>query len=203
MKSISVLMILAALSLGFEAPQFVTGTVYDDSGQTLPGVTVVEKGTTSGVTTDINGFYSIQVSSEKSKLVFSLVGYATQEIHVGKRKVIDVTLSTDTQELQEIVVTGNSRKRHKRSFLKSDKSMRFMSSPQPLMGSGYVEYDNDFNTEEYSTINENEFRKVIDKPLSTFSIEIVTIDSSTNSSKATSVPGGTQRYIPVSGAVQA
>lgn len=169
MKSISVLMILAALGLGSGASQYVTGTVYDETGQGIPGVNVVEKGTTSGVTTDINGTYSIQVEGVKSTLVFSSVGFTTQEIKVGKRKIIDVTMSAETEALQEVVVTGYSRGRKLFRSKKAD-----FSSVQGN-GYGFVEMedrDGYFNTEEYSTIQENEFRKVMDKPLSTFSIDV-------------------------------
>ena len=84
----------------------VTGTVTDgESGETLPGASVVVKGTTTGTITGVNGDYSINVT-DGSVLVISFVGYATQEVTVGSRSVIDVTLATDVEQLGEVVVIG-------------------------------------------------------------------------------------------------
>jgi TonB-linked SusC/RagA family outer membrane protein len=71
----------------------------------LPGVNVVEKGTTNGTITNVDGVYSLSVS-EGATLVFSSVGYTTEEIAVGSRSVIDLVMSTDIKQLQEIVVVG-------------------------------------------------------------------------------------------------
>ncbi|WP_425392623.1 SusC/RagA family TonB-linked outer membrane protein [Ekhidna sp.] len=93
------------------AQRTVSGTVTDDEGVSLPGVNVVIKGTTTGVTTDIDGNYRLQVN-DGDVLVFSYVGFEPQEINVGTRSVVDVTLGGAT-ELQEVVVTayGTSSKR--------------------------------------------------------------------------------------------
>ena len=84
----------------------VTGVVTDDVGEPLPGVNIVIKGTTIGQVTDMNGQYAINVSNQDAVLVFSFVGYTVQEIVVGSRRVIHVTLSEDTQEMEEVVVVG-------------------------------------------------------------------------------------------------
>lgn len=86
----------------------VTGTVNDDAGQPLPGVSIVEKGTTNGTTTDVEGRYAINVSGGSSTLVISFIGFGTQEITVGNRNSIDVSLSADVTALDEVVVTGYS-----------------------------------------------------------------------------------------------
>jgi len=177
MKKLMVLIIVAIVGMGSTSTQYVTGTVYDETGVTLPGVNVVEKGTTNGVITDMNGFYSIQVSGERSKLVFSAVGMATQEIKVGEKKVIDVNMKFDTNQLQEVVVTGYAAKRENKSLGKASHNRSFLQTHAADMTSGNAprmayESNDNFNTEEYSTINENEFRKVLDKPLSTFSIDV-------------------------------
>ena len=88
------------------AQRTVSGKVTDDSGEGLPGVNVVIKGTTTGVTTDLDGNYQISVPDDNTVLVFSSVGMATQEVAVGARSTIDLGMSVDTQELQEVVVTG-------------------------------------------------------------------------------------------------
>ena len=83
----------------------ITGTVTDNSGP-LPGVNVSVKGTTTGVVTDINGKYSINVSGNDAVLVFSFVGYVTNEFPVGEMREINVVLNEDTHEIEEIVVVG-------------------------------------------------------------------------------------------------
>ncbi|MCD6200424.1 MAG: TonB-dependent receptor [Bacteroidales bacterium] len=84
----------------------ITGTVTSQEGNTLPGVTILVKGTQRGTITDANGNYMIKLSNADSVLVFSFVGYVTQEVRVGSRKVINVTLSVSTEKLDEVVVVG-------------------------------------------------------------------------------------------------
>jgi len=84
----------------------VTGTVTDaDDGTTLPGVNIQAKNTEIGTITDVNGNYSITVP-ENAVLLFSYIGYATQEVEVGNRTVINVALELQTELLEEIVVIG-------------------------------------------------------------------------------------------------
>src|SRR5690606_20218669 len=84
----------------------VTGTITDDQGIPIPGVNIVEKGTTNGVAADFDGNYSIEVSSSGSILTFSSIGFATQEIEVGSSSSIDVIMRIDSQTLDEVVVVG-------------------------------------------------------------------------------------------------
>lgn len=84
----------------------ITGTVTDANGSPLPGVNIVEKGTNNGAVTDLDGNYSITVSSEEAVLSFSFVGYLTEEIEVGGQTNVDVTLIEDIQALDEVVVVG-------------------------------------------------------------------------------------------------
>jgi len=79
-------------------------TSYEDS-ETLPGVNVVEKGTSNGTVTNVNGEYTLTVQ-EGATLVFSSVGYTTEEVAVGNRSVIDLVMNQDIQQLQELVVVG-------------------------------------------------------------------------------------------------
>ena len=76
-----------------------------ENNEGLPGVNVVEKGTTNGTVTDVQGNYSLEVS-EGATLVFSSVGYVTEEVEIGNRTVIDLTMNEDVQRLQELVVVG-------------------------------------------------------------------------------------------------
>lgn len=102
------LLLSFALSLivifGAFAQRTVSGKVTDDSGEALLGVNVVIKGTTNGVTTDLEGNYRISVE-DGTVLVFSYVGFETQEVQVGSRTTIDVQLGGAT-ELEEVVVVG-------------------------------------------------------------------------------------------------
>ena len=84
--------------------QTITGSVTDENGVALPGATVLVEGTTNGVSTDFDGNYSINASSDDT-LVFSFIGYASQSILVGSSSTINVTLNADNL-LDEVVVTG-------------------------------------------------------------------------------------------------
>ena len=97
--------------------QTITGTVTSaEDNSTLPGVNVVEKGTTNGSVTDINGKFTIEVPGSESILVFSSVGFLKEEISVGAKSVIDVSMSPDVTSLKEIVVTALGIKREERSL---------------------------------------------------------------------------------------
>jgi hypothetical protein len=85
----------------------ITGTVTsseDDQG--LPGVNVIIRGTATGTVTDIEGNYSLNVPSEADVLIFSSVGFVTQEITIGSQSVIDLVMQADITALEEIVVVG-------------------------------------------------------------------------------------------------
>lgn len=83
----------------------VSGVVKDDTGQPLPGVTVLVKGTSIGTVTELDGSYTL-TAPEEAVLVFSFVGYMVQEINVGNQSIIDVTLREDETSLDEVVVVG-------------------------------------------------------------------------------------------------
>lgn len=96
--------------------QQVSGVISDVNGMFLPGVSVVLKGTTTGVTTDFDGNYSIDVPSQTSVLVFSYLGMATQEIIVGGQSTINVSLEESSEALNEVVVTALGISREKKSL---------------------------------------------------------------------------------------
>ena len=85
--------------------QEVSGTVTDQTGEGLPGASVIVKGTTNGVITDADGKYKLTVP-RGATLAFIYLSYVTQEIQVGSRTVIDVVLALDFTQLEEVVVTG-------------------------------------------------------------------------------------------------
>ncbi|MDR3059857.1 MAG: SusC/RagA family TonB-linked outer membrane protein [Prevotella sp.] len=94
----------------FAQAQTVTGIVKDLGNEPIIGASVSVKGTTTGTLTDIDGKYTISADAQ-SVLVFSFIGFTSQEITVGSQKVIDVTLSESDQQLEEVVVTALGMKR--------------------------------------------------------------------------------------------
>ncbi|MFY0689731.1 MAG: TonB-dependent receptor [Cyclobacteriaceae bacterium] len=104
-----VALMMAALP-GMSQDRTVSGKVATPDGETLPGVTVLVKGTGSGTVTDLDGNFSIGVGDDAT-LVFSFVGFQAQEVAVGARAVVDVVLEYDVQSLSEVVVTGYTSQR--------------------------------------------------------------------------------------------
>ncbi len=98
--------LLERISLGRVTEKTVRGKVTDDQNEGLPGVNIVIKGTQHGTTTNAEGQYEISVPNENSTLIFSFVGYVSQEVPVGSRTSIDVLLKTDQKALEEVVVVG-------------------------------------------------------------------------------------------------
>lgn len=163
----------------------VTGKVTDvDTNSPLPGVNIVVKGTTDGTVTDVEGKYLLKVN-DYDILIFSYIGYVTEEVNTGKKTEINVTLSAEVKALEEIVVTGyapqkkrdvtgsittisGNRKSYSKAEINSVPGVSINGSGTP----GYDQVYMDFNTEGYSTIHENEFKKPIDAPYSTFSIDV-------------------------------
>ncbi len=85
----------------------ITGKVVaSEDGATLPGVNVVIKGTTNGTVTDSNGVYRLAAPASADVIIFSFIGFQTQEVQIGSRTVIDVTMGADVQQLNEVVVVG-------------------------------------------------------------------------------------------------
>jgi TonB-linked SusC/RagA family outer membrane protein len=84
----------------------VTGSVKDDKGMPLPGVSIAVKGSTNGTTTDANGSYSIAVDDGNAVLVFSFIGFTSQEVVVGTQTEINISLAPDLRMLDEVVVIG-------------------------------------------------------------------------------------------------
>jgi len=80
----------------------VTGLVTDQQGETMIGVSILEKGTSNGTITQANGRFSLQVESANSVLVFSYIGYAKQEITVGNVRDLKVVLAVEAKEVDEV-----------------------------------------------------------------------------------------------------
>lgn len=103
-KLLGLVLVFCLLNIQAYAQTKVSGKVLDAKGEGLPGATIIEKGTTNGTSSLSDGSFSINVKPDAT-LIFSFVGYATQEIVVGAQTVINVTL-TDDAALQEVVVVG-------------------------------------------------------------------------------------------------
>ena len=161
-----------------EKPVFVvTGTVFDVNGDAISDVTVIEQKTKSSTTTNSEGKYSISVSGEESILFFTQPGFETHKERVGSRRRIDVILSFAKMEVEEDMeitlemeapaemrsspAPSRDRAYKKASYFNGNGGAMIMQDHQPV-----------FNTEEYDGIEENIFHRPIDKPLSTFSIDV-------------------------------
>lgn len=94
----------------------VTGTVVDEKGESIIGATVQVEGTTNGVITDIDGKYSVRVENDKSTLRFSFVGLVPVVEQVKERRIINVVLKSDTEVLDEVVVTALGIKKEKKKL---------------------------------------------------------------------------------------
>lgn len=84
----------------------ITGIVKDVSGETLPGASITEKGTTSGTQTDFDGKFSMDVTDENAVLVISFLGYSNAEISVNSQTFLSIILKQDASQLDEIVIVG-------------------------------------------------------------------------------------------------
>lgn len=84
----------------------IKGKVTDEKGEALPGVSITQKGTQKGTTSDLDGTYSLEVSEKTSVLVFSYIGYLSQEVTVGNQTVINLMLKEDAKTLDEVIVVG-------------------------------------------------------------------------------------------------
>lgn len=94
----------------------VSGVVKDEKGETLYGVNVVLKGTSTGVVTDLDGKYTLSVPGQDAVLVFSYIGYNAQEVVVGNRRTIDITMVESSQMIEELVVTALGMKRSEKAL---------------------------------------------------------------------------------------
>ncbi len=153
----------------------VTGKVTDESGSPLPGVNVVVKNTSLGTVTNVKGEYSINLNDADKVLVFSFVGYDTREVRISGRLIIDVVMTPSTTSLNEVVVVGygSVAKHDLTGSVAVDKrksngaAVRSRNYPNQAPA-----YQQEFNTEGYSTIHENGYKDVLKQPLSTFSVDV-------------------------------
>ena len=164
-------MLLVMSSVMYAQDRVITGTVTAaEDGNPLAGVNVVLKGSTTGTITNINGYYSIKVAGTAPTLVFSMIGYVTEEIKVGSKAEINVAMEADVRQLEEVVVIN------KRKAEREKKAMSYAISRSEDMSGAAMMYEAEsypvHNTEEYDAIHENIFHGALKNPLSTFSIDV-------------------------------
>ena len=103
---IALLLFLCATTIMYAQTVTVTGTVTDERGESLIGVNVQVKGTSTGTVTDVDGRYALAVPGNQSVLVFTYVGFLLQEMPVGNQRTINVVMKEDSRGLEELVVVG-------------------------------------------------------------------------------------------------
>ncbi|SNS13663.1 TonB-linked outer membrane protein, SusC/RagA family [Belliella buryatensis] len=144
-KSISLLTLVLFITIyqaeAFQQSRQVTGQVISQSDSDgMPGVAVTLKGTARGTVTDIDGRFSIEVPSSESILVFSFIGYTTQEKAVGNQSSINITLAESEELMQEFVVVGYGEQK-KLNLTGSVETVRFDDAVnQPVTNSGQLMY---------------------------------------------------------------
>lgn len=196
MKTLLQLLAIVLFSVQLNAQQIsISGVVKDNSGLPLPGVNIIEKGTTNGIQTDFDGKYSINANIG-GILTFDYVGYGTVEKKIKKgQTIINVKMKIYYDELEEVVVTGYGVKKEKKALgyaVSSTNSQKVVirgmnSVSQTLSGksAGIVvgasearknmtwgNMGPDTDNESYSRIQENIFKRVETAPFSTFSIDV-------------------------------
>ncbi|MGV3586672.1 MAG: SusC/RagA family TonB-linked outer membrane protein [Adhaeribacter sp.] len=120
MRRVFTIIMLLLLVVGFREAwaqeKEVSGSVTDENNTGLPGVSVLVKGTTTGTATDASGNYRLRVPGNEAVLVFSFIGYISREVAVGNQTTINVSLATDSKQLNEVVVTALGISREARSL---------------------------------------------------------------------------------------
>ena len=167
--SIISIMIFGAIMMAFTESRTITGKVTDSQGQPMEGVTVIIKGTSAGTLTGKDGYYKVPLDQNSKILIFSFPGFITVEETIGVRSIVNIRLTKDVRSVSDMAATGYSDK-----YEMAAKSMAMPSAAgRPYRSRQYFQpFNNNFNTEGYSPVNENGFKNVNINPLSTFSIDV-------------------------------
>ena len=106
MKHFNLVLFFMAVSCCYSmAQKIVSGVVKDENGEPLPGATIIEKGTQNGTITDAEGNYSLSVD-DNATIIVSFIGYITEEVGVGAKSRIDLSMRLDVKNLGEVVIIG-------------------------------------------------------------------------------------------------
>lgn len=186
MRYIICLMLAFATMQAFQSrePITVTGIINDSEGSPVGGAIVMVKGTKISTVTDPYGYFSITIPEGKGTLIIQSVGFENKEYNVSSSRKISISLKSTENQLEEIVVTSIGETYYKKDA-RADRQLEGKlpgvtnsNSSITRNKAGYSQYpvpgyqQKDFNREGYDRIAENNFRKVSDEPLSTFSIDV-------------------------------
>ena len=183
MKKYSLLSLAVLLLLfAFTSTISIKGIIVDEKGNPIVGATIMVKKSKAATTSDANGRFTLSVSNEKSVLVVAYVGYQKQQIVVGSKTFVTITLLPANSPLDEVVVTGLAKGgyyagngiaiKSRQYSIADEPQVYYQHSPIENKKEDNWRYNNQFNTEGYDRIVENRFQKVSDNPLSTFSIDV-------------------------------
>ncbi|WP_282015847.1 vWA domain-containing protein [Marinifilum flexuosum] len=178
MRAITLLLGLLGILISTSlSAKTINGVVTDESNLAIPGVSIVIKGTTNGTSTNIDGKYTIEVN-KGDILIYSFVGMITQEIEVKDQSVINIIMQAEQIGVNEVIVVGYGKKT-KKSFSGSVAGIRIRGKSSrrgKRNAMAFCNYemmpDRYYNTEGYSTINENNYKNAVESPVSTFSIDV-------------------------------
>lgn len=179
---------LITVAFTYNSEITISGKIVDDQAMPVIGAVIKVKGSNNGTVSDTSGAFVIKVPDRKSILEISSIGFTMQEVKVGDKSSVRITLQSNIQNLSEVVITGYSRGLAGKASgiqirgITSGKKFTSPSIAYDNQVKGY--YDNadqwtedkranaDFNREGYDRIVENRFLKTNDNPLSTFSIDV-------------------------------
>lgn len=162
----------------------ILGKITDNSGSAVAGVNVLIKGTSQGTTSDLNGKYSIKVSNKGAILQFTFIGYFTQNVKIGKKDTLNITLKEDVQKLEEVVVVGyGTNIQGKVAGVQVDKKSKIRGTSSPSMGYDLhsmpapvmpprMAPEATSDHEEYKSEKEISFKATDKDPQTTFSIDV-------------------------------
>ncbi|MGB8490913.1 MAG: SusC/RagA family TonB-linked outer membrane protein [Bacteroidales bacterium] len=205
------LIFLIALFGVFSAPAVnaqtitISGTVVSSVEEegALPGVSVSVKGTTTGITTDLNGKYTLTVPSDATTLIFSYIGMTTQEVQIAGRKVINITLVPEVKGLDEVVVTALGISREKKSLgysvqqiggneLNTARETNFVSSMSGKVSGVSVKQPNTMGGSANIVIRGN--ASILGNNQALFVVDGIPVDNSITNTETQKIGGGGYDY---------
>ncbi len=168
--SIFAILVLSAGFFSFIESVMISGKVTNEQGLPVQGVRITLKGTKTVVLSDLNGNYRITFSQPEGILVFSLPGYVSAEEIIGNRKIINVKMKKEESVFKEHIIKPGYPGKTERA----PEANVSLSPTVITYGSRKVfsQYNSNFNTEGYASVNESGFKNVLINPLSTFSIDV-------------------------------
>lgn len=173
MKTLILIALAALLAACSQAQTITKGVIYDENNKPLAGVAIQLKGSSQGTLSDVNGEFIVLIHGDSAQLVLSFLGYQPVEKMVRAGERFKVAMTPDIKELEEVMVIGYGiqKKEDITSSVAYPAASRKMAVGESVYDrAGFM--PKDFNTEGYTTVHENGFRKVSLNPLSTFSIDV-------------------------------